>query len=97
MLYHNILLRPPSWIGEALAEVLPVAGPKTLPVLQADSNRDPAVAADWGPPMSLGDWKAALAGVAERSDVAGLIVFPGTSLIGNGRGAVLRAMVGGRR
>jgi hypothetical protein len=97
MLYHNILLRPPRWIGKALAEVLPIAGRKTLPVLQADSNRDPAVAADWGPPMSLADWQAALAGVAEWSDVAGLIVFPGTTLVGNGRGAVLRAIVGGWR
>ena len=44
--------RPSSWIGEALAEVVRVAGQKTLPVLQADSNRDPGLAADWGPPMS---------------------------------------------
>jgi hypothetical protein len=47
--------------------------------------------------MSIGDWKVALSEAAGRSDVAGLIVFPGTSLIGNGRGEVLRAMMGARR
>lgn len=97
MLYHNILLKPPGWIGAALDEVLPVAGTKTLPVLQADSNRDPAVVADWGPEMSVADWRAALAAVASRPDVPGLVVFPGTSLIGNGRGEVLRAMVDARQ
>jgi hypothetical protein len=97
MLYHNILLKPPSWIGAALAKVLPAAGAKTLPVLQADSNRDPAVAADWGPDMSVADWRAALAAIGSQPDAPGLIVFPGTSLIGNGRGEVLRAMVGARQ
>jgi hypothetical protein len=94
MLYHNILLRHPSWIGPALAEVVRVAGPKTLPVIQADSNRDPGLAADWGPPMSDADWNATLAEVAARSDIAGVFVFPGMSLIGNSRGEALRAMVG---
>jgi hypothetical protein len=97
MLYHNILLKPPSWISTALAGVLPVAGAKTLPVLQADSNRDPAVAADWGPDMSVADWRAGLAAIASRPDAAGLIVFPGTSLIGNGRGDALRAMLEARQ
>ena len=41
MLYHNILLQPPSWVAPTLAPVVKVAGKKTLPVLQADSNRDP--------------------------------------------------------
>ena len=93
MLYHNILLQRPSWIGPALAEVVRVAGPKTLPVIQADSNRNPDLAADWGPPMSDADWNATLAEVAARSDIAGVSVFPGMSLIGNGRGEALRAMV----
>lgn len=97
MLYHNILLRPPGWISAAAAGVLPAAGTKTLPVLQADSNRDPAVAADWGPDMSVADWRAGLAAIASRPDAAGLIVFPGTSLIGNGRGEALRAMVEARQ
>jgi hypothetical protein len=97
MLYHNILLKPPSWIGIALSEVLPVIGAKSLPVLQADSNRDPAMAADWGPDMSIADWRAALAEVASRRDLAGLIIFPGTSLIGNGRGEILRDMLDVRR
>jgi hypothetical protein len=93
MLYHNILLRSPSWIGAALAEVVGVAGPKTLPVIQADSNRDPDLAADWGPPMSDADWSATLAEIAARSDIAGMVVFPGMSLIGNSRGGALRTMV----
>jgi hypothetical protein len=97
MLYHNILIQPASWIGTALAGFLPVAGAKTLPVLQADSNRDPAIAADWGPEMSVADWRSVLAEVAARADLAGLVVFPGTSLIGNGRGEALRAMVDGGR
>ena len=96
MLYHNILLRPASWIGQSQAEVVRIAGSKTLPVVQADSNRDAAVAGDWGPPMSVADWKTALTEAAARADIAGLIVFPGTSLIGNSRGEVLRAMVGER-
>ena len=93
MLYHNILLRPPSWIGPAVSKVVRAARRKTLPVLQADSNRDPALAADWGRPMSIGDWRLTLAEVASRTDVAGVIVFPGTSLIGNGRGELLREMM----
>ena len=93
MLYHNILLRPPGWIGPEVSKVVRVAGRKTLPVLQADSNRDPASTADWGPPMSTGDWRLTLAEVASRTDVAGVIVFPGTSLIGNGRGECLRDMI----
>jgi hypothetical protein len=91
MLYHNILLRPPSWIGEVLAPIVQVAGQKTLPVLQTDSNRDPNLTADWGPQMSVGGWRAALAKVDGRNDLAGIIVFPGTSLIGNGRGDLLKA------
>jgi hypothetical protein len=95
MIYHNILLRPPSWVGEAVADVVRKAGRKTLPVLQADSNRDPSLAADWGPPMSGADWTAALAEVATRSDVGGVIAFPGMALSGSdGRGEALRAMVG---
>ena len=93
MLYHNILLRPPRWIGPAVSKAVQVAGRKTLPVLQADSNRDPGSTADWGPPMSIGDWRLTLAEVASRTDVAGVIVFPGTSLIGNGRGELLREMI----
>ena len=93
MLYHNILLRPSSWIGAALAEVVRVAGQKTLPVLQADSNRDPGLAADWGPPMSIEHWRATLAEVAGRWDLAGLVAFPGVSLVGNGRGELLREVV----
>ena len=94
MLYHNILLRPSRWIGEVLAAVVPVAGDKTLPVLQVDSNRDPALVADWGPPMSSEDWRATLAEVAGRKDLAGLAVFPGDSLMRNGRGRLLREVVG---
>jgi hypothetical protein len=94
MLYHNILLKRPSWIGAVLSDLLPVTGAKSLPVLQADSNRDPAMAADWGPDMPIADWRAALAEAASRRDLAGLIVFPGTSLVGNGRGEALRDAVG---
>jgi hypothetical protein len=92
MLYHNILLHPPSWVGSALARVVRIAGPKTLPVVQADSNRDPAADADWGPPMTDADWSAALVEVAAQRDIAGLIVFPGTAVMG-AKGKTLRAMV----
>ena len=92
MLYHNILLQPPGWIGSALAEVADIAGRKTLPVVQADSNRDPANAADWGPPMSDADWNAALAAIVARPDISGLVVFPGMALAGS-RGEALRNMV----
>ena len=85
MLYHNILMRPPSWVGETLVGVVANAGRKTLPVVQADSNRDPTVAADWGPSMSDEDWSVALAKVAAQSDVGGLIVFPGTAIVGKAR------------
>lgn len=96
MLYHNILLQPPSWIASALAPVVEVAGKKTLPVLQADSNRDPAVVGDWGPVMSDSNWSETLSQVVGRSDIGGLIVFPGTALIGE-RGASLRAKLGADR
>jgi hypothetical protein len=96
MLYHNILLRPPAWIASTLAPVVKVAGKKTLPVLQADSNRDPDVGGDWGPPMSDPDWSEALSQVAARSDIGGLIVFPGIALMG-ARGASLQAMLGAKR
>ena len=65
---------------------------KTLPVLQADSNRDPAVVGDWGPPMTDANWDETLSQVAGRSDIGGLIVFPGTALMSE-RGASLRAML----
>ena len=96
MLYHNILLQPPSWVAPTLAPVVKVAGKRTLPVLQADSNRYPEVVGDWGPPMSDADWRETLSQVAGRPDIGGLIVFPGTALI-SGRGASLRAMLGAVR
>jgi hypothetical protein len=93
MLYHNILLQPPSWVAATLDPMIKVAGKKTLPVLQADSNRSSAVVGDWGPPMSDADWGETLAQVAMRSDIGGLIVFPGMALMGR-RGDSLRAMLG---
>ena len=96
MLYHNILLQPPKWIASTLAPVVRIAGKKTLPVLQADSNRSPDVSGDWGPPMSDDDWSEALSQVVARDDIGGLIVFPGTALLG-GRGASLRAALGSQR
>jgi hypothetical protein len=89
MLYHNILLRPPNWVGAAVSDGVRLAGRKTLPVLQADSNRDPALAADWGSEMTDSDWTATLAEVGARSDIGGLIVFPGTAL-GGARGRALQ-------
>jgi hypothetical protein len=91
MLYHNILLRPPPWVGEALSEVVNLAGRKSLPVVQADSNRDARVPGDWGPPMTVENWQATLTEVRYSFDnLAGVLVFPGTSLVGNGRGELLR-------
>jgi hypothetical protein len=96
MLYHNILLQPPSWVASTLAPVVKVAGKKSLPVLQADSNRDPAAVGDWGPPMSDANWDETLSQVAGRSDIGGLIIFPGMALMGE-RGALLREMLGAKR
>jgi hypothetical protein len=96
MLYHNILLQPPTWVASTLAAVVKVGGKKTLPVLQAGSNQDPAVVGDWGPPMSDVNWSETLSQVAGQSDIGGLIVFPGMALMGR-RGASLRAMLGARR
>jgi hypothetical protein len=96
MLYHNILLQAPSWVSSTLAPVVKAAGKKTLPVLQADSNRNPGVVGDWGPPMSDTDWSETLSQVAGRSDIGGLIIFPGTALMG-GRGGSLQAMLGAKR
>jgi hypothetical protein len=97
MLYHNILLHPPEWIGDELARVTSVAGGKTLPVVQADSNRGAASAGDWGPPMALANWQSVLAEIGRRPDLSGLIAFPGTSLLDDGRGGALRSMVSGWR
>ena len=96
MLYHNILLQPPAWVAPAIREVSEIAGMKTLPVVQADSNRDPNDAADWGPPMSAEDFSDCLDHVGRQNNVAGLIVFPGRAL-NEGRGAALRAMTQARR
>ena len=85
MLYHNILLRRPAWVGRRIAEVVRVAGRKTLLVVQADSNREPSLAADWGPPMSVADWQATLAAIEASADRLGFVVFPGTSLLDDGR------------
>jgi hypothetical protein len=93
MLYHNILLQPPRWVGSRLDEFARVAGRKTLPVLQADSNRDPSLAADWGPSMDVANWQAVLAEVGRHRVIAGVIVFPGTSLVDAGRCAALGAMI----
>ena len=91
MLYHNILLQPPAWVGSAFKKVSETTGVKTLPVVQADANRDPNDAADWGPPMSAENFSACLNQVGRQSDIAGLIVFPGRALI-EPSGAALRAM-----
>ena len=96
MLYHNILLQPPAWVASTLAPVVQIAGEKTLPVLQADSNRDPALVGDWGPPMSDVAWSETLSQVAGRSDIGGLIVFPGMALM-DGRGASLLAALEAKR
>ena len=93
MLYHNILLQPPGWIAAALADVVDKAGPKALPVVQADSNRDPALAADWGPPMADADWSAALSEDRARDGTSpNSVVFPGKALLGS-RGEALSDMV----
>jgi hypothetical protein len=92
MLYHNILLQPPTWIASALGDVANKAGPKAMPVVQADSNRNPALSADWGPPMSDADWRAVLAEVTSLPDIAGLVIFPGAALPGS-RGEALRETV----
>ena len=91
MLYHNILLQPPAWVGPALREVSEIAGMKTLPVVQANLNRDPSDMADWGPAMSAENFSDCLDEVRRQNDVAGLIVFPGRALIED-RGAALRVM-----
>ena len=96
MLYHNILLQPPAWVGSAFKKVSETTGVKTLPVVQADANRDPSDSADWGPPMSAENFGACLSQVGTQSDISGLIVFPGRALI-EGRGAALRAMTQARR
>jgi hypothetical protein len=96
MLYHNILLQPPAWVASTLAPMVQIAGEKTLPVLQADSNRDPALVADWGPPMSDVAWSETLSQVAGRTDIGGLIVFPGMALM-DGRGASLHAMLAAKQ
>jgi hypothetical protein len=96
MLYHNILLQPAAWVAPAIREVSEIAGMKTLPVVQADSNRDPNDATDWGPPMSAEDFSDCLDYVGRQNNVAGLIVFPGRAL-NEGRGAALRAMTQARR
>jgi hypothetical protein len=91
MLYHNIILQPPAWVGSAFKKVSETTGVKTLPVVQADSNRDPNDSADWGPPMSAENFSACLSQVGTQSGIGGLIVFPGRALI-EGRGPALRAM-----
>lgn len=96
MLYHNILLRPPTLVGRRITEVVRVAGDKTLPVVQADSNRDPSLAADWGPPMSVADWQATLAEIESSAASIGFVVFPGTSLLDDGRSDALSAMLARR-
>jgi hypothetical protein len=96
MLYHNILLKTPAWVASTLAPLVAIAGEKALPVLQADSNRDPALVADWGPPMSDVAWSETLSQLAGRSDIGGLIVFPGMALMG-ARGASLLSMLEAKR
>ena len=92
MLYHNILLQAADLDRVCARRLRQDGRAKALPVVQADSNRDPADTADWGPPMSDADWKAALTGVAARPDIAGLVVFPGVALLGS-RGEALRETV----
>ena len=43
--------------------------------------------------MSLADWQAALSEVEGRRDLGGVIGFPGTSLLDDGRSRALRSMV----
>jgi hypothetical protein len=95
MLYHNILLQSPEWIGAMVDKSVGIAGGKTLPVLQADSSHDPTATGDWGPPMDVDAWRRALAEVARRDDIAGLIVFPGVSLLEPSRGRALNDILDG--
>jgi hypothetical protein len=95
MLYHNILLQPPRWVGSAVKKVIETTGVKTLPVVQADSNRDASDAADWGPSMSAENFSDCLDQVGRQAGVGGLIVFPGRALM-EGRGAALHEMTQAR-
>ena len=77
MLYHNILLQPPTWIASAVSSVVKVAGKKTLPVLQADflDPRPPRSLATGDGRCRTPDWSETLC-KPRRPEIDGLIVFP---------------------
>ena len=86
MVYHAILHRPPSWVGQITEEVARFA--PTLPVLQVRAADGIEIQSDWGPAVTPDEWRQVLDQVGD--DMEGLIAFTGPLLKREGRGAILR-------
>ena len=86
MVYHAILHRPPSRVGQISREVMQFA--PTLPVVQVRAADDIHDDADWGPPITPEEWRQVLDEVDD--DMQGIIAFTSPLLKHEQRGEILR-------
>jgi hypothetical protein len=90
MVYHPVLHRTPEWVARSIDDLVRVAPGKVLPVLQVDSAEGEEMGSDWGPPVSIEEWRSVACQAASRHDTLGLVAFTGTALFQTGRGQVLK-------
>lgn len=86
MVYHAILHRPPSWVGDITREVAQYV--TTLPVLQVRAADGIDIESDWGPPISLDEWRQVLEQIGD--DLPGFIAFTAPLLKRENRGTILQ-------
>jgi hypothetical protein len=89
MAYHPVLHRTPEWAIGVVDEMVRRSYGRVLPVYQVDSAKDADLGADFGPPVSVEEWRKLACNTAKRDDIAGMTAFTGTALFADNRGQVL--------
>lgn len=93
MVYHPVLHQTPDWVAQTIDDIVALAPGKVLPVLQVDSAEGATFGSDWGPPVSVEEWRQVASDAAIRRDTLGMVAFTGTALFADGRGAVLKQVL----
>ena len=74
MTYHAILGRSPATVADISTDVSATFGGPTIPMIQSTADAVVARGFDWGPPVSVEDFAAALRHAGAAGD--GLCIFP---------------------
>jgi len=90
MLYHAFIHRNAAWVNQIINTCASVIPEKLLPVVQVDSAEGAEAGVDWGPPISIDEWKTITRSSLQNPASRGLIAFTGTSLFRDDRGQVLK-------